>query len=97
MYTLYIYIYIYIYLVISGRNMLAYDYTYIYIYIHISCTFNGNCDFIYPVVKGGGYPYSLFRTRSQLELQSELTKHNMIVVGIQWDIAGYIDQRTIGR
>ena len=79
-------------------------YIYIHTYIYILCTFNGNVDFFYLSSGEGrglfgarGYPYSLFRTRSQLELQSELTKHNMIVIGIQWDIAGYIDQHTIGR
>ena len=68
-------------------------YLYIHTYIYILCIFNGTGDFIYPVVKEGsrselGYPYSLFRTRRQLELQSESTKHMIvIVIGIQWDIA----------
>ena len=66
----------------------------IYIHIYILCTFNGTGDFIYPVVKGGGRSepgVSIF-PGSQLEV----SKH-MIVIGIQWDIAGYIDQHTIGR
>ena len=46
------------------------------------------------MVKGGGRSepgVSIF-PGSQLEV----SKH-MIVIGIQWDIAGYIDQHTIGR
>ena len=76
---------------------------YIYIHIYILCTFNGTGDFIYPVVKGGGcselggihVPY--FARGVSWSYNQSFTKHNMIVIGIQWDIAGYIDQHTIGR